>query len=221
MTSLDRGSPASQEIPCTLAEGGYHYSDASPSHTNTYLMPVVRSILSDVAPNGRILDLGCGNGAVSADLAACGYDVVGVDPSESAIRIASERRSSATFLRGSAYDDLSQALGRFAVVISLEVVEHVYSPRRFVECVKSCLQPGGIAVLSTPYHGYVKNLAIAFCGRMDRHFTALWEHGHIKFWSMRTMRQLLLETGFHSVRIVRVGRIPWFAKSMIAVARLE
>ncbi|MFN3682011.1 MAG: hypothetical protein ACK4VP_08235, partial [Nitrospira sp.] len=77
---------------------------------------------------------------------------------------------------------------------------------------------GGVAIVSTPYHGYWKNLALALSGKMDAHFTALWDHGHIKFWSIRTLRQLLQEAGFSEIRFLRVGRIPPLAKSMIAVA---
>ena len=53
---------------------------------------------------------------------------------------------------------------------------------------------------------------------MDRHFTALWDHGHIKFWSVRTLSALLTEAGFAPPRFRRVGRIPALAKSMVAVA---
>ena len=42
-------------------------------------------------------------------------------------------------------------------------------------------------MLSTPYHGYLKNLALAVSGRMDRHFTALHVGGHIKFFSIETL----------------------------------
>jgi 2-polyprenyl-6-hydroxyphenyl methylase/3-demethylubiquinone-9 3-methyltransferase len=77
----------------------------------------------------------------------------------------------------------------------------------------------GVAVISTPYHGYWKNLAQALTGKMDGHFTALWDHGHIKFWSMRTLGELLREAGFVDVRFERVGRVPALAKSMVAVAR--
>jgi len=34
---------------------------------------------------------------------------------------------------------------------------------------------------------------------MDRHFTVLWDHGHIKFWSRKTLTQALQETGFTSI----------------------
>ena len=80
------------------------------------------------------------------------------------------------------------------------------------------MEPGGHLILSTPYHGYWKNLALAITGNMDQHFTALWDHGHIKFWSIKTLGLLLREVGFSNVSFVRVGRIPVLAKSMIAVA---
>ena len=74
-------------------------------------------------------------------------------------------------------------------------------------------------MLSTPYHGYLKNLALAVVGKWDRHLTALWPGGHVKFFSIATLRTLLLEAGFNDIRFIRVGRLPPLAKSMIAVVR--
>jgi len=54
---------------------------------------------------------------------------------------------------------------------------------------------------------------------MDKHFTALWDHGHIKFWSINTLTELLTEVGFVDIKFRRVGRIPSIAKSMIAIAK--
>lgn len=99
------------------------------------------------------------------------------------------------------------------------MVEHVYFPRQYAATVFSLLQGGGTAILSTPYHGYWKNLALALSGKLDRHFTALWDHGHIKFWSMPTLTALLEEAGFRDIRFERVGRITPLAKAMIAVAK--
>lgn len=73
--------------------------------------------------------------------------------------------------------------------------------------------------MSTPYHGYLKNLALALTGKMDRHFTALWDHGHIKFWSIPTLTTLMVDAGSETIRFRRVGRIPALAKSMIAIAQ--
>lgn len=150
---------------------------------------------------------------------ARGWDVTGVDPSEEGIAQARGVDPALKLATGSAYDDLAGQYGRFPVVLSLEVVEHVYAPRHYARTLFDLLEPGGRAILSTPYHGYWKNLALALSGRMDAHFTALWDHGHIKFWSIRTLGELLREAGFVDLRFVRVGRVPALAKAMIAVAR--
>ena len=72
-------------------------------------------------------------------------------------------------------------------------------------------------MLSTPYHGYWKNLVLAISGKMDAHFTALWDGGHIKFFSIPTLRALLEEVGVKRIAFQRIGRVPLLAKSMIAV----
>ncbi len=105
------------------------------------------------------------------------------------------------------------------MVVSLEVVEHVYSPRDYAKTLFELVAPGGQAIVSTPYHGYWKNVALALSGKMDSHYTALWDHGHIKFWSIRTLDTLLREAGFHSIEFQRLGRVPLLAKTMMAVAR--
>ncbi|TVR67116.1 MAG: methyltransferase [Candidatus Competibacteraceae bacterium] len=53
----------------------------------------------------------------------------------------------------------------------------------------------------------------------DTELNWLWDHGHIKFWSMRTLTALLEEAGFREIRFERVGRVPPLAKSMIVTAR--
>jgi 2-polyprenyl-6-hydroxyphenyl methylase/3-demethylubiquinone-9 3-methyltransferase len=167
----------------------------------------------------RVIDVGCGNGAVAEYLNQQGYQVTGVDPSAEGIVQARAAYPQLTFEQGSAYDDLVTTFGTFPAVISLEVVEHVYAPRAFAATVYDLLECGGIVVISTPYHGYLKNLAIAAFNGFDKHVSPLWDHGHIKFWSRRTLSQLLAESGFVDVAFYRVGRIPVLAKSMIAVAR--
>jgi hypothetical protein len=65
----------------------------------------------------------------------------------------------------------------------------------------------------------LKNLALALSGHMDLHFTALWDHGHIKFWSVDTLTRLFEEQGLIREDLKRVGRFPLLAKSMILTFR--
>jgi 2-polyprenyl-6-hydroxyphenyl methylase/3-demethylubiquinone-9 3-methyltransferase len=185
-------------------------------------MPAILKILQDAIPSAsdrRIFELGCGNGSVANELTKRGFEMTGVDPSPDGLRKAKEHYPHLKIFPGSAYDNLPERYGKFPIVLSLEVVEHLYFPRKFAAVVNDLLLPGGTAIISTPYHGYWKNLALSITGKMDDHFTALWDYGHIKFWSMSTLRTLLKETGFEDISFVRVGRVPVLAKSMIAIAR--
>lgn len=196
----------------------YCYTNAEAAHTQAYLWPTIDRELAAFGVK-RVFDLGCGNGAYAAVLAGRGIDVAGVDPSEAGIRIANQAHPSLNLRLGSAYDSLAEHFGRFPAVVSLEVVEHVFYPRKYAKCVFDLLEPGGIALISTPYHGYLKNLMLALTGKLDAHFTALWDYGHIKFWSVRTLTAVLREAGLDILRFYRVGRVPFLANSMIAVAR--
>ncbi|MBS0158347.1 MAG: class I SAM-dependent methyltransferase [Nitrospira sp.] len=200
---------------------GYRYSSGELNVSHRYLLPAVVDILNKVAGQGdrRIFELGCGNGSVANTLADLGFDITGVDPSSQAVHYATSCYPSLKIFQDSAYQDLTARYGKYSTVLSLEVIEHVYFPRKFASVVYDLLVPGGTAIISTPYHGYLKNVFLSVSGKMDAHFTALWDHGHIKFWSMRTLQSLLNEAGFDDVSFIRVGRIPLLAKSMIAIAK--
>jgi 2-polyprenyl-6-hydroxyphenyl methylase/3-demethylubiquinone-9 3-methyltransferase len=208
-------------IETAIDISGYTYEDGDLNPSHDYLVPPVLKILGSLhlpQDRNRIFELGCGNGAVAEVLTRHGYQLTGVDVSVQGVEQAQRRHPHLSLQLGSAYDCLANTYGRFPVVISLEVVEHLYDPRAFARNLFNLVESSGAAIVSTPYHGYWKNLAMALTGRMDQHFTALWDHGHIKFWSMATLRQLLQEAGFRSITFRRVGRVPALAKSMIAIA---
>ena len=81
------------------------------------------------------------------------------------------------------------------------------------------MEPGGIAIITKPYHGYWKNLALALTGRMDACFKDLWDHGNIKFWSIKTLRNVLTSVGFVDVGFERIGKSPILSKSIMAIAK--
>ena len=205
------------------ADMAYEYRDARAPHTRSYLWPTVLEELdreiSRPTPTRSVFDLGCGNGSFMAELVERGFDVCGVDSSRTGVAQARQTWPGIPSFVGSAYDDLSDSYGQWPAVVSLEVVEHVYAPRTFARSLFSLVVPGGVAILSTPYHGYMKNLALAVTGKWDQHFTALRDHGHIKFWSVRTLSALLAEAGFVEIRFRFAGRMPMLAKSMVAIAR--
>lgn len=196
----------------------YNFGTAEAPHTADYLTRPILAMCREVGAK-RVLDLGCGNGALCGDLAAAGLDVVGCDPSEDGIGFARRTYPQIPFhMLG--VEDEPASLGDtvFDAVVSTEVIEHLFLPRALPRFAARVLKLGGHLVVSTPYHGYLKNLILAISGKLDAHFTALWDGGHIKFWSRKTLSRLLSEEGFRVTRFIGAGRIPYLWKSMILVA---
>jgi len=199
----------------------YKYEDSSHKKAHKYILPKVEDIINRIGDGEelRVFDLGCGNGAVAAHMHEIGHKVKGVDPSRDGIQNANNNFPHLDLNVGSAYDSLSESYGQFEVVLTLEVIEHIYYPRDFATTLFNLVEPGGAAIVSTPFHGYLKSLAIALLGEWGHnHYSPLWRNGHIKIWTFKTLRKLLEEAGFIDVEFHRAGRIRPLAKSMIAVA---
>lgn len=206
----------------TDISSGYSYNSPEPSWSNAYLWaPLRQAIVTRLKPGARIIDVGCGSGATANMLTQMGFEVVGIDPSSSGIVVARAAYPDVQFAQRSAYDDLVKEFGQFDAVVSLEVVEHCFDPKLYAANVFSAIRPGGYAFISTPYHGYWKNLAIALINGFDAHWSPLWDGGHIKFWSEASIRTLLVTAGFDAIAIKRVGRLPPVAKSMLVTAQRQ
>lgn len=167
----------------------------------------------------EVLDLGCGNGSFSALVASAGFKVTGLDHSSSGVEIARKQHPEADFAQHDVTQPLPAAYaGKYDAVVSTEVIEHLLLPRRLMDNATMALKPGGLLVVTAPYHGYWKNLALALTNKFDDHWHPLRDYGHIKFFSKATMLALFHEYGLKDIRFQTVGRIPALARSMILSA---
>lgn len=189
---------------------------------HSLLLPPILAAVKRNAP-GAVLDVGCGNGYLATQIreALPGTVVAGVDPSESGIRHASAAHPECDLRQGSLYSEPpGDWAGKFDIVISTEVVEHLYQPKALPGYIRKVLKPGGTALITTPYHGYLKNLAIALVDKWDSHHDVFWDHGHIKFWSRKTLRRLFEEAGYEYVGFKGIGRCHWLWMTMLMEFRL-
>jgi len=199
----------------------YTYKNAAAPWWNEYLVAPVLDLASGIKAGDRVLDIGCGNGHIAGLFAERGCAVVGIDPSETGIEAARQAHPNARFEVDLATPDLRDRLGEapFDLVVSAEVVEHVYDADIWARACFNALRPGGLLVLTTPYHGYLKNLLISVCDKWDKHHTSLDAGSHIKFWSRRTIATLLTRNGFEMRGFRGAGRVTHLWKSMVVSAQ--
>jgi 2-polyprenyl-3-methyl-5-hydroxy-6-metoxy-1,4-benzoquinol methylase len=180
-------------------------------------MPHIWAFAGQLRSSMRVLDVGCGNGFTCGEFLRRGCHVVGIDLSKQGIALARKAYPEGRFEVLPADDKLVDNLGEapFDIVLSTEVIEHLYDPRSYARGCFRALKPGGRFICTTPYHGYLKNLVLALLGRWDAHANPLWDGGHIKLWSKTTLTKLLVETGFTNIRFRGVGRLPWLWMTMV------
>ena len=196
--------------------------EASNPQSCGYIAPEILRILAKLNIK-RVCDLGSGNGALVGLLGNAGYEASGVEYDKQGVEISKNSYPNSKFYHLGVDDDPSLILNIegqvFDAVVSTEVIEHLFSPHSLPKFARKIVNKDGYLIVSTPYHGYIKNLALSVFNKWDKHHTALWHGGHIKFWSRKTLTQLLEQNGFKAVGFYGTGRLPWIWKSMIIVAK--
>lgn len=115
-------------------------------------------------PRGaRVLDLGCGDGVLSEQLAGRGYDVLGIDASEAMVQAARERGITAQVCDGHALS-LEQA---FAGVFSNATLHWLTRPDEVIAGVHRALRPGGVFAGEFGGAGNVATVVHALTAALD------------------------------------------------------
>jgi 2-polyprenyl-3-methyl-5-hydroxy-6-metoxy-1,4-benzoquinol methylase len=167
-------------------------------------------------PPLRVLDVGCGEGQITAELARAGFEVVGVDVAEEPLRRARARHPELDVrLVGESEWALQDA--SFDAVFAGETIEHVLDTIGWLSEVRRVLRSGGSLLLSTPAHGPLSLLSAALSPRaFARRFDP--RSDHLRFYSARTLERLLADFGFEQIAVRGAGGVPGARRVLLAAA---
>lgn len=152
--------------------------------------------------DGRILDVGCGEGLFLRVAQANGWEVTGVELSPQAAAMAREALPGRIHQGTLRQADLPPAA--FDVVSMFDVIEHFHDPVTELAEVHRLLKPGGVLCLLTPDCG---SLPARLMGRFWFEVKPL---EHLYYYSRRTVGLLLERTGFVPLETHNVGKVLTF-----------
>src|SRR5215216_7030585 len=172
-------------------------------------------LLGEVRPGERVLDLGCGAGRFVAALRDAGADPVGVEIAEAALERARVVAPGADLRL--LEDDGSIPLdhGSVDLVWCSEVLEHVADGLHLLQEARRVLRPGGRILVTAPFHGRAKAVAIALA-RFDAHFDPQGQH--LRFYTRSSLAEALRAAVFAEPSVRAVGGVPLFRETLVARA---
>ena len=151
-----------------------------------------------------LLDVGGGEGGFARAFAdQRGGDALLVEPSAAAARAAPHPR--VRVVQGRIQDADASLHGTFDAASLLDVLEHVEEPRELLQAVRPFIRPGGHLLVSVPNVGHWSVVRDLAQGRFDYLPVGVLCATHLRFFTERSLRELLHDTGFETVELRRAG----------------
>jgi 2-polyprenyl-3-methyl-5-hydroxy-6-metoxy-1,4-benzoquinol methylase len=150
-----------------------------------------------VAPGDTILDIGCGRGVFAEQIVAKGCRVTGVDIlSPAQVSPTLDSYIQADLLR----DGMNEVVNRlgarkFDKILLLDVIEHLPDPARIVKDCLKLLDARGQLIISVPNVANISVRLMLMMGRFDYTERGILDNTHLRFFTRRTIRELLEAEG--------------------------
>jgi SAM-dependent methyltransferase len=158
--------------------------------------------LRDLSNSSPVLEVGCGDGSFTADLANQFSNVTAIDISAGQIAENAARLPGIKFKQHDVSETFPFPDASFDVIWCSEVLEHLFEPSFALREMHRILKPNGRLLVTVPYHGRFKNILIALFN-WDDHFVP--SSPHIRFYTNRSLSRIVGAAGFHSIKIKTCG----------------
>jgi SAM-dependent methyltransferase len=151
----------------------------------------------------RVLEVGCGTGAMVPVLAKYGA-VTGMDPSGEAVAECKAQFPEHTFVKGTVPDDVPDET--FDLVAALDVLEHIDDDVGALRRLGDALAPGGLLLLTVPAYRWL-------WGPHDE------INHHVRRYTRRTLRAAVTNAGFEVERTTYFNSILFPAAAVVRLGR--
>lgn len=162
-----------------------------------FTRPELRALVPQTAR--RVLDVGCGAGALGAALKAerPGLEVVGLEGFPEAAARARERLDEVVCLDLDGLDALPDDFGVFDAMVFGDVLEHLRDPARLLRTLRGALAPDGVIVCSIPnVKHWTVLMPLLVHDRWEYQDAGLLDRTHVHFFTLEEINLMLTECGF-------------------------
>lgn len=145
----------------------------------------------------KILDIGCGSGKISKELLKKGYQVIGLDFSEEAIKKAQGQGVVAK--RANLDEGIPETSDTYDIVWAGDIVEHVFDPIGLLKESARVLKPGGTILITIPSDvGLLSRIKMLFgISHQEQMYTTSGFYKHHTFFTPRLIRFMLKKAGLN------------------------
>lgn len=158
-------------------------------------------ILKYTPSNKKILDVGCGTGALGEALKKKGNIVYGIDISKKSIEIAKKRLDRVIQIDLETENKLLFKESSFDLIIFGDVLEHFRDPLSVLNNTKSYLKKDGQIIISLPnIANWEIRLKLLF-GKFDYQKEGILDDTHVKFFTLKTAKELIKKAGLKIIKI--------------------
>ena len=156
----------------------------------------------------RVLDVGCGAGALGTALKVeRGVEVVGIELFPEAAAIAAEHLDHVIVADLEKLDELPFEPGSFDVMTFGDVLEHLHDPHRLLRLLRPYLAPDGAIVCSIPN---VKHWSVVFPllvqDRWEYEDQGLLDRTHVHFFTLEEIGRMFEETSFEVYSVAALSK---------------
>lgn len=181
-----------------------HFNETASDYNNSsdgkFVEPMYDVIVKEIQKleNGKILDVGCGNGNLFTFLSDEKYELYGIDFSENMIREAKNNcKQKAEFFVADA-ENLPFNDNTFDIVVCNASFHHYIHPNTVLEEMHRVLKDGGKLLIGDPYMPTIVRPVVNL-------FTKFSDSGDYHFYGLDEMKKLFRKNGFNPISSIKTG----------------
>lgn len=181
-----------------------------------YKWPVIKNFIP-TKPGLIILDYGAGSGLIMAEMKKINPEskYIGADVSAKALSFARKMHKKSKFLLVKDGGKIPLKNNSIDFILAADVIEHAFYTQELLNEFNRILKPGGSVLISTPYHGLIKNIVISIVG-FEKVFNPV--EAHIRFFTKKSLYDLLSKAKLSPTKFGFFGRFYPISRGMYVLA---